>query len=65
MRNYLEGRGDAEKAAALADPAGIIIDLQIYALLEEIYRRMGETALANKYAELSRDTPPPIRKSDR
>jgi tetratricopeptide (TPR) repeat protein len=65
MKNYGEARSDAEKAAALADPAGIIIDLQLYALLEQIYRRLGETALANKYAQLSRDTPPPMRKADR
>jgi hypothetical protein len=65
MKNYQEARTDAEKAAALADPAGIIIDLQIYALLEQIYRRMGEIGLADKYAELSRETSPPVRKQDR
>jgi tetratricopeptide (TPR) repeat protein len=65
MKNYQEARTDAEKAAALADPAGIIIDLQIYTLLEQIYRRMGEIGLADKYAELSRETSPPVRKQDR
>jgi hypothetical protein len=65
MKNYQEARTDAEKAAALADPAGIIIDLQIYTLLEQIYRRMGEIELADKYAELSRETSPPVRKQDR
>jgi tetratricopeptide (TPR) repeat protein len=65
LKNYQEARSDGEKAANLADPAGIIIDLQIYTLLEQIYRRLGETDLANKYAELSRTTPPPVRKQDR
>jgi tetratricopeptide (TPR) repeat protein len=65
MKNYPEARTDAEKAAALADPAGIIIDLQIYTLLEQIYRRMDEIGLADKYAELSRETSPPVRKQDR
>lgn len=64
-QNYQEARSDGERAAGLSDPAGIIIDLQIYALLEQIYRRMGETALADKYARLSRETGPPIRKADR
>jgi len=64
-KNYAEARADAEKAANLADPAGIIIDLQIYTLLEQIYRRLGETQLADKYAELSRTTPPPMRKENR
>jgi tetratricopeptide (TPR) repeat protein len=65
MKNYTQARSDAEKAASLADPGGIIIDLQMDSLLEQIYRRLGETALANKYAELSRTTQIPIRKADR
>jgi Flp pilus assembly protein TadD len=65
MKNYSQARSDAETAASLPDRGGIIIDLQVYALLEQIYRRMGETALADKYAQLSRETSPPIRKADR
>jgi tetratricopeptide (TPR) repeat protein len=65
MKDYQEARSDAEKAAGVVDSTEIIIDLQIYALLEQIYRRMGETALADKYAQMSRDTPPPVRKADR
>lgn len=61
MKKYHQARTDAEKAASLPDRAGIIIDLQIYALLEQVYRRLGETALADKYAELGRITPPPVR----
>jgi Flp pilus assembly protein TadD len=65
MNNYQQARIDAETAASLSDRGGIIIDLQIYSLLEQVYRRLGETALADKYAQLSRETSPPIRKSDR
>lgn len=65
MKNYQQARSDAERAESLSDPAGIIIDLQIYTLLEQIYRRMGETVLADKYAQLSRNMPPPIRKQER
>lgn len=62
MKNYRQARTDAERAESLSDPAGIIIDLQIYALLEQIYRHLGETGLADKYAQLSRNTSPPVRK---
>jgi protein O-GlcNAc transferase len=62
MGNYAEARTDAEKAASISGQTGGIIDLQIYALLEQVYRRLGETALAEKYAALTRETPPPMRK---
>jgi len=62
MGNYPEARSDAEKAASLTAQTGGIIDLQIYALLEQVYRRLGETELAEKYAALTRETPPPVRK---
>lgn len=62
LHHYREASADAEKALQLADPAGIIIDLQVYYLLESIYRRLGETGLADKYAALSRNTPVPARK---
>src|SRR5882757_7298408 len=61
LKDYQRARTDGEKAAAIADPNGIIIDLQIYALLEQVYRRLGEAELAAKYAELGRQTPPPVR----
>jgi tetratricopeptide (TPR) repeat protein len=64
MKNYRQARSDAERAESLSDPAGIIIDLQIYALLEQVYRHLGETGLADKYAQLSRNTPPPVRKQE-
>jgi tetratricopeptide (TPR) repeat protein len=61
MKDYQRARADAEKAAAIPDANGVIIDLQIYALLEQVYRRLGEAELAAKYAELGRQTPPPVR----
>jgi tetratricopeptide (TPR) repeat protein len=61
LKEYQRARTDAEKAAAIPDPNGLIIDLQIYALLEQVYRRLGEAELAAKYAELGRQTPPPVR----
>jgi hypothetical protein len=36
---------------------------QIYALLEQIYSRLGNKELARKYAALSRVTPVPIKES--
>jgi tetratricopeptide (TPR) repeat protein len=61
MKNYQQARSDAEKAAGCEDPAHVIIDLQIYALLAQVYGRLGETGLAKKYSELSRETEPPVR----
>jgi cellulose synthase operon protein C len=65
MKNYQQARTDAEKAAGTEDPAHVIIELQIYSLLEQIYARLGETGLAKKYADLTRDTPPPVRGENR
>jgi tetratricopeptide (TPR) repeat protein len=62
MGNYPQARTDAEKAASITGQTGGIIDLQIYTLLEQIYRRLGESELAEKYAALTRETPPPVRK---
>jgi len=61
MKKYQQARTDAEKAASCEDPAKVIIDLQIYALLAQVYARLGETGLAKKYADLSRETEPPVR----
>ncbi len=62
MNNYHQARSDAERAGAIVDPAHVILDLQIYSLLAQIYSRLGESDLAKKYIELTRDTPPPVRK---
>jgi len=62
MGNYAQARSDAERAASLIEQTGGILDLQVYTLLEQIYRRLGEKELADKYANLTRQTPPPMRK---
>jgi tetratricopeptide (TPR) repeat protein len=61
LGNYADARNDAERALSLKDPGGVIIDLQVYNLLQMIYTRLGETELARQYAELSRTTPVPLR----
>jgi tetratricopeptide (TPR) repeat protein len=65
MRNYQQARTDAEKAASLEDRGHVIIDLQVYALLQQVYGRLGETALAKKYADLTRETAVPKREEQR
>jgi len=61
LGNYAEARSDAERALSIRDPGKVIIDLQVYNLLQLIYARLGEKELAKKYAELSRTTSVPIR----
>ena len=46
-------RSQAEKALALPDRAGVILDMQVHYLLARIYRAIGEAELAEKYAALS------------
>ena len=62
LKNNQQARVDAERAANIRDSHGIIIDLQLYVLLEQIYTRLGDPVLAEKYARLSRQTPVPPRK---
>jgi tetratricopeptide (TPR) repeat protein len=61
LKDYGAARRDAERALSLADPGGLVLDLQVYYLLATVYARLGETELARKYAELSRTTPIPDR----
>lgn len=65
LRKYQEARLDAEQALSLPDPAGFILDLQVYYLLSSIYIRLGEQELARKYIELSQNTPVPIQARER
>jgi tetratricopeptide (TPR) repeat protein len=65
LKNYAQARADAEKAASLEDPQGVIAVLQVYVLLEQVYTRLGETKLARKYADLGRVTPAPVRSDTR
>src|SRR5438270_3474170 len=60
IQNYQQARSDAEKALACTQQGGII-DLQIYTLLTQVYARLGNVDLATKYANLTRETPPPVR----
>jgi Flp pilus assembly protein TadD len=62
LKNNEQARDDAERAANIRDPQGVIIDLQLYVLLEQIYTRLGDAGLAEKYARLSQRTPVPPRK---
>jgi tetratricopeptide (TPR) repeat protein len=62
LKNNQQAREDAERAANIRDSRGIIIDLQLYVLLEQIYTRLGDAVLAEKYAKLSQRTPVPPRK---
>jgi tetratricopeptide (TPR) repeat protein len=57
LKEYGAARKDAERALSLRDPAGLVLDLQVYYLLATVYARLGETELARKYAQLSRTTP--------
>lgn len=59
LKNNQQAREDAEKAANIRDSQGIIIDLQLYVLLEQVYTRLGDTELAEKYAKLSQRTQVP------
>ena len=56
LKEYGAARKDAERALSLRDPAGLVLDLQVYYLLATVYTRLGESELARKYAELSRTT---------
>jgi hypothetical protein len=61
MKNYQDARKDAERAAVLPDTQGVILDLQIYALLGQIYARLGNQELSNKYNALSRTAHVPVQ----
>lgn len=64
MQNYEQARSDAERAASCTQTGGII-DLQIYSLLTQVYTRLGNAELAKKYADLTRETPAPVRGEQR
>jgi tetratricopeptide (TPR) repeat protein len=64
-KEYPAARESAERALAVPDPGGLVLDLQVYYLLSTIYARLGETELARKYADLARTTPIPDQVLDR
>jgi len=60
LGRYQQARQDAEKALSLPDPAGIILDLQVYYQLARIYSRLGEKDLAAKYRKLAETSKVPL-----
>jgi tetratricopeptide (TPR) repeat protein len=60
-----DARRDAETALSLPDPNGFILDLQIYNLLATVCTRLDDTASAQKYIDLVRQTPIPMRSRER
>ena len=60
LDNLKAARDDAERALALEDPAGVILDLQVHYLLARIHRRLGDHDEARKYSELSRKSSVPL-----
>jgi tetratricopeptide (TPR) repeat protein len=58
-------RLDAEKALSIPDPNGMILDLQVYTLLAQIYGRLGDEAQAQKYAALAESAKIPPRAGER
>jgi len=60
--HYAQARDDGERALSITDQTGGILNLQVYVLLEQAYRRLGDTKAAEKYAVLTRETAPPVRK---
>jgi tetratricopeptide (TPR) repeat protein len=54
-------RRDAETALALADPGGVILDLQVYNLLAAICTRLGDAEAARKYGALAAQAQVPVR----
>ena len=64
MKNYQQARTDAEKAEATEDPAHVILDLQIYSLLGQMYARMGETGLGKEIRRTNPGNAAPVRKEN-
>ncbi len=60
-----DARADAERALALPDPGGYILDLQVYNLLVQVYTRLGEREAAQKYVRLSESASIPIKARER
>jgi len=65
LERLRDARVDAERALALPDPGGFILDLQVYNLLVQIYSRMGDRDSARRYARLSETASVPIRARER
>lgn len=53
-------RSRGERALALADPGGVILDMQVHYLLARVYRALGDAELAAKYTALSQEAEIPL-----
>ena len=60
LGRWKPARDDAERALALEDPEGVILDLQVHYLLARIHRALGDHDAARKYSELSRKASVPL-----
>ena len=65
LGNLPAARDDAEKALSIPDSNGLIIDLQVYNLLAQVYGRLGDEEQAKKYTALAEATKIPVRSGDR
>jgi tetratricopeptide (TPR) repeat protein len=61
LGQYQVARAESERAMALADPGGFILDLQVYYQLARIYTHLGETELAAKYTKLAQASNVPLQ----
>jgi tetratricopeptide (TPR) repeat protein len=60
LGKYEQARSEAERALALPDPAGVILDLQVYYQLVGIYTQLGQKELAARYARLAETAKIPV-----
>jgi tetratricopeptide (TPR) repeat protein len=56
LSDFQAAREDGERALGLRNPGNLVLDVQVYYLLSNVYARLGERELARQYAELSRTT---------
>jgi tetratricopeptide (TPR) repeat protein len=57
--NFEAAREDAERALALGRPGDQVLDLQVLYLLATVYSRLGETELAEEFAQRAREAEMP------
>ncbi len=60
LGDLTDARKHGERALGLADPGGVILDMQVHYLLSRIYRALGEDALAAKFTALSQKAEIPL-----
>ncbi len=65
MARYQDAARDAQHALDTPDPSQVILDLQVYALLAEIYSRMGDADQAASYVHLAESAKIPRKPAER